>query len=242
MSRQRQISERAADVPWSSGISLLSAVPHAETALVPPGPTSCGRHVPLLTAVASRGGRASRNEPSNSPAPLAGQRRVPPVRVKVWGADGKLARAHPPDGEGKNWWRRLKNALGTMSSDFVNASLFQIQAASRSPWGGISELSMNAALAMIEAAAPKDEIEGALAVQMACTHTAAMAVLAKLDVAFATERRIAAFGSAAARLLRAYAMQAEVLRRLRNGGQQVVRVEHVHVNDGGRAVIGNVSD
>ena len=43
---------------------------------------------------------------------------------------------------------------------------------------------MNAALAMIEAAAPKDEIEGALAVQMACTHTAAMAVLAKLDVAF----------------------------------------------------------
>ena len=44
---------------------------------------------------------------------------------------------------------------------------------------------MNAALAMIEAAAPKDEIEAALAVQMACTHTAAMAVLAKLDVAFA---------------------------------------------------------
>ena len=75
---------------------------------------------------------------------------------------------------------------------------------------------------------------------MACTHTAAMAVLAKLDAAFATERRIAAFGSAAARLMRAYAMQIEVLRRLRNGGHQFVRVEHVHVNDGGRAVIGNV--
>jgi hypothetical protein len=48
---------------------------------------------------------------------------------------------------------------------------------------------MNAALAMIEAAAPRDEIEGALAVQMACTHTAAMAVLAKLDGAFAPEKR-----------------------------------------------------
>ena len=35
------------------------------------------------------------------------------------------------------------------------------------------KLSLNAALAMIEAAAPKDEVEGALAVQMACTHTAA---------------------------------------------------------------------
>jgi hypothetical protein len=31
-----------------------------------------------------------------------------------------------------------------------------------------------------------------------------------------------------------------VLRRLRHGGQQYVRVEHVYVNDGGQAVIGNV--
>ena len=178
--------------------------------------------------------------PNNSPAPVASQHRLPPVRVKVWRADGKLAKVHPPDGEAKHWWRRLNKALGTTSSDFVNVSLFQIQAAARSPLGGISELSMNAALAMVEAAAPKDEIEAALAVQMACTHTAAMAILAKLDVAFATERRVAAFGSAAARLLRAYAMQVEVLRRLRNGGQQFVRVEHVHVNDGGQAVIGNV--
>jgi hypothetical protein len=181
------------------------------------------------------------NTPNNTPAPtVAGQRRLPPVRVKVWRTDGKLAKVHPPDGEGDKWWQRLNKALGTTSSDFVNVSLFQIQAASRSPWGGISELSMNAALAMIEAAAPKDEIEAALAVQMACTHTAAMAVLAKLDVAFATERRVAAFGSAAARLMRAYAMQVEILRRLRNGGQQFVRVEHVHIHDGGKAIIGNV--
>ena len=78
---------------------------------------------------------------------------------------------------------------------------------------------MNAALAMIEAAAPKDEIEAALAIpsRPAC-HVAAMAVLAKMDVAFATE-----LGSAAARLMRAYATQVEVLRRLRNGGQQFMR-------------------
>src|SRR6185436_19260433 len=128
----------------------------------------------------------------------------------------------------------------TSSSDFVNASLLQLQAAARSPFGTISETHINAALAMIEAAAPKDEIEGALAVQMACTHTAAMAILAKLDTGFGTERRIAVFGSAAARLMKAYAMQMEVLRRLRNGGHQFVRVEHMHVNEGGEAVIANV--
>ncbi len=35
--------------------------------------------------------------------------------------------------------------------------------------------------------------------------------------------------------------QAEVLRRLRHGGQQVVRVEHVDVHPGGQAVIGAVA-
>ncbi len=40
--------------------------------------------------------------------------------------------------------------------------------------------------------------------------------------------------------MKAYTMQMEVLRRLRHGGQQHVRVEHVHINDSGQAVIGNV--
>jgi hypothetical protein len=176
-----------------------------------------------------------------TPIPAADQRdRRAPVRVKLLRADAYAPETYPPDGEGENWQKRLKSALGTMSADFVDASLLQMQAAARSPFGTVSEIHINAALAMVEAAAPKDEIEGALAVQMACTHTAAMAVLAKLDVAFATEQRVAAFGSAAARLMRTYAAQVEVLRRLRTGGQQFVRVEHVHVNDGGQAVIGNL--
>ena len=130
-----------------------------------------------------------------------------PVRVKLRRADSYVAQAYPPDGESERWWARLNTALGTVSSDFVNTSLFQLQTAARSPFGNISETGMNAALAMIAAIAPKDEIEGALAVQMSCTHAAAMAVLAKMDIAFATERRVTAFGSTASRLLRTYAMQ-----------------------------------
>jgi hypothetical protein len=76
---------------------------------------------------------------------------------------------------------------------------------------------------------------------MACTHTAVMTVLARLAGGGVTEQRVAALGSAAARLLRAYATQVEVLRRLRHGGRQYVRVEHIHVSDGGQAIIGNVS-
>jgi hypothetical protein len=50
------------------------------------------------------------------------------------------------------------------------------QAAANLSSGGISEVGTNAALALIEGAAPRNEIEGALAVQMACTHAAAMPV------------------------------------------------------------------
>jgi hypothetical protein len=44
------------------------------------------------------------------------------------------------------WWKRLKQTLGTRSSDFVNASLYQLQAAAQLPCGGISEMALNAAL------------------------------------------------------------------------------------------------
>jgi len=63
-----------------------------------------------------------------------------PVRVKLTRADAFAAATCPPDGETENWWRRLNEALGTMSSDFVNASLLQLQAAARSPFGTISQI------------------------------------------------------------------------------------------------------
>jgi hypothetical protein len=162
--------------------------------------------------------------------------------VKLRRINCNEARAYPPDGQTLEWWQRLKNAFGTTSSAFVDASLVQLIAAARLPCSGISNVGVNAVIAMIEAAAPSDEIEGALAVQMACTHTAAMAVLARLGGGHGSERRVAALGSAAARLLKAFATQVEVLRRLRHGGQhthQFVRVEHVHL-EGGQAIIGNV--
>src|SRR5580693_4898054 len=115
-----------------------------------------------LTPVATQPGRLPVTQPGPSP-----------VRVKLRRVNANLAKPYPPDGESKVWWKRLKKALGTKSSDFVNASLLELQAAANLPFGGISEVGMNVALALIEGVAPRNEIEGALAVQMACTHTAA---------------------------------------------------------------------
>jgi hypothetical protein len=172
--------------------------------------------------------------------PAMADRRRPPVRVKLRRINATQSQPYPPDGEGKVWWNRLKDALGTSSSAFVEVSLRQLQSAAQAPGSGVSATCVNSALAMIEAAAPQNEIEGALAVQMACTHAASMSVLSQFGGGGAGERRVTALASAAARLLQAYAGQVETLRRLRHGGSQFVRVEHVHINEGGQAVIGNV--
>jgi hypothetical protein len=162
------------------------------------------------------------------------------TRVKLRRINCDFSKVYPPDGDAKRWWDRLKTALGTTSSDFVNATLMQIQNASRMPSGGISETSVNAVLAFIEAAEPKNEIEAALAIQMACTHAVAMAVLSRAGGAYGGTRHVAIMAAASARLLRAFATQVETLRRVRHGSSQYMRVEHIHLEPGAQAIIGKV--
>jgi hypothetical protein len=176
--------------------------------------------------------------PSTSVAKPPGRR----TRVRLKRINSDFSKAYPPDGEHKRWWDRLKAALGTTSSDFANATLVQIQTASRLPCGGVSEISVNAVLAFIEAAEPKNEIEAALAIQMACTHAVTMAVLSRAGGAYGGNRHVAMMAAAASKLTRAYAIQVETLRRLRAGGSQYMRIEHVHLEPGAQAIIGKVEN
>jgi hypothetical protein len=52
------------------------------------------------------------------------------------------------------------------------------------------------------------------------------------------DRHVLAAGTAASRLSRTFAILVETLRRLRNGGSQYVRVEHIHIEPNSEAVIG----
>ncbi len=98
---------------------------------------------------------------------------------------------------------------------------------------------MNAALSFVENAKPQTELEAALVVQMASTHAAAMAVLSRIGGGHGGDRHVAMMATAAAKLLRAYALQLETLRRWRNGASQYMRIEHIHIEPDARAVIGN---
>jgi hypothetical protein len=162
------------------------------------------------------------------------------VRVKLRKVTAVQATAYPPQDTREEWWERLKAALGTCSSAFVQASLAQLIGACRLPLGGISEVAVNAALALVEGQRPRDEVEAALVIQMACNHAAIMNIFSRIHGDYCGERTLAIGASALARLQKSFALQVETLRRLRNGGSQVMRVEHVHIHEGAQAVVGAV--
>jgi len=94
--------------------------------------------------------------------------------------------------------------------------------------------------AIAHASKPKDEIEAMLASQMVVTHSLAMEFLGRAKRAGHIPQ-LDASGNLAVKLLRTYTAQVEALAKLRRGGEQTVRVEHVHVHSGGQAIVGNVA-
>lgn len=103
------------------------------------------------------------------------------------------------------------------------------------------------ALDNIKSIAPKDHIEGMLATQMITTHNTAMKFFSRTNLLLEAASRESTVNLAndtlklADKLTRTYALQMEALSRYRNKGKQKMTVEHVHVNAGGQAIIGDVS-
>jgi hypothetical protein len=177
----------------------------------------------------------------NLPAILRQSGRKPPARIRIKGIQGNVASFASPGPTEQVWRKQLKTTLGTVSDAFVDMALHHLERAARMPGDGPSDMAINGAIAMIAARAPSDEIEAALALQMACTHMAAMAVMSRIGGAGGGPQRLPGLASASAKLLRAFCTQVETYRRLRVGGEQNIRVEHVHVHEGGQAIVGAVN-
>jgi hypothetical protein len=78
-----------------------------------------------------------------------------------------------------------------------------------------------------------------LAAQMAAVHNATMILARRLNHVDNIPQQDSA-ERAFNKLARTFAAQVEALKRYRTGGQQKVTVEHVTVNAGGQAIVGNV--
>jgi hypothetical protein len=134
---------------------------------------------------------------------------------------------------------QLLNLAGSRSHDFMSVFLGGLEAATR-PRGesrGESEVGLNAGIAFVEAVSPRDEVEAALALQMAGVHSLTAELLGRAKTTETTSAT-ALYAGLSVKLMRTFAMQIEALAKLRGGGTQKVEVKHVHIS--GNAVIGDV--
>ena len=133
----------------------------------------------------------------------------------------------------------LMEALATTDDCFVVGLIGQLADAGTRR-RKLDERELNFMLSVVKGAKPKDQIEAMLAAQMAAVHTATMTFTRRL----ANVENIAQQDSAERafnKLARTFAAQVEALKRYRSRGDQTVRVEHVTVNEGGQAIVGNVA-
>ena len=104
----------------------------------------------------------------------------------------------------------------------------------------VSVEAVNKTLSILSGIQPQDELEGMLAVQMIGVHNMAMDYMGK---ATRTDRVdfMSNYMNVATKSLRTFTAQMEALKKYRTGGQQKMVVEHIHVNEGGQAIVGNVN-
>lgn len=99
----------------------------------------------------------------------------------------------------------------------------------------------NEGAAILNAIAPQTPLEGLLATQMAAAHNLALGLVRRASWTDDRELHFKCSGLAA-KLMRTFTGQIEALQKLRGQAtRQVVRVEHVYVEAGGRAVVGAVN-
>jgi hypothetical protein len=128
----------------------------------------------------------------------------------------------------------LMESLATCDYDFIVGLLAQVVI--HSP----DEAGANFILSMIKGIEPRDQLETMLATQMAALHNATMTFARRLNHVETLAQQDSA-ERALNKLARTFCTQIETLKRYRSTGEQKMTVQHVTVNDGGQAVIGNVA-
>ena len=133
----------------------------------------------------------------------------------------------------------LMAALGTTDQSFLDGFLGQLINVG-SQGGEVDERALNFMLSVVKSVDPRDEVEAMLAAQMAAVHMATMNFARRLGNVENIQQQDSA-ERAFNKLARTFVTQLQALRRYRTGGEQMVTVKHVTVNEGGQAIVGNVS-
>jgi hypothetical protein len=137
--------------------------------------------------------------------------------------------------------KRLREAFGTMSDEFVDVILGKLVEALRPGlYDKLEEATLNATLAMIDSLRPQSELEALLAVQIIATGFAGLRFL-RQSYRHMTEEYIDVYGNHAVKLLRLQNEMIQTFDRHRRGNKQTVEVRHVHIHSGAQGMVGIVN-
>src|SRR6266702_2116186 len=135
--------------------------------------------------------------------------------------------------------RLMADALGVADRDAMHGILRQLVKASVSGEKP-DEVNLAFMISMVKSIKPRDAVEAMLVAQMVSVHVMAMRCAYHLANAEDIARQDSA-GRALGRLARTFPAQIEALNRYRNNGAPAITVQNVSVGDGGKAIVGNVT-
>ncbi|TWC00662.1 hypothetical protein FBZ93_105462 [Bradyrhizobium macuxiense] len=133
----------------------------------------------------------------------------------------------------------MANALGVADRDAMDGIVRQLVRASVSG-GKPSEVNLAFMISMVQSIRPRDAVEAMLVAQMVSVHVMAMRCAQHLAHADDLAQHDSA-ARALGRLARTFPAQIEALNRYRSHGEPAVTVQNVKVEDGGNAIVGNVT-
>lgn len=158
-------------------------------------------------------------------------------RFRVSHANGKTA-INPDHPDVGCAYVMLADFLATGDSTLAQGVLTQPANAAH-PGKELTTVELSVMVATVGAIAPRDPTEALLASEMAAIHTLTMMAARRLHLSETIQRQDSA-SNMVNKLARTFAAQMEALKRYRSTGEQSIRVQHVTVNEGGQAIVGNV--
>jgi hypothetical protein len=173
----------------------------------------------------------------NKPTALAatGQTRaVVAPRIKLLSHGYSIDHPDPELGE-----QLMADALGVADHDAMHGILRQLVKASVKDERP-DEVNLAFTISMVKSIKPRDSVEAMLVAQMVCVHVMAMRCAYHLANAQDAAQQDSA-GRALGRLARTFPAQIEALNRYRSHGEPAITVQNVSIGDGGKAIVGNVT-
>lgn len=132
-------------------------------------------------------------------------------------------------------------ALGATHRPFADMLMNQLGRLDVRPGGEASIGTLNGLMQAMWAFQPADEVEGQIASLAVAMQYATMEALRRAHLAEQSFEARGANMAHANKCARTFATLVETLNKHRGKGQQKVTVEHVHVHEGGQAIVGAVA-